>query len=85
MPPDITPWRDTGPKLIGVPEHERYPILLDVALYAFLKAEKLGKAHRSENGRPKWFADLSPGPGRGHWGSKAKWLRPKHHSVQLRA
>ncbi len=69
MPPEITPWMDTNPKLTGVPPHERFPTLLDIAYYAFLKKEQKGKASRAANGAPKWFVDLSQGPDRGHWGT----------------
>ncbi len=69
MPPEITPWQDTKPSLSGVPKHERYPILLDICYYDFLKKEAKGKASRAPNGMPRWFCDLSQGPDRGHWGS----------------
>ena len=69
MPPGITPYMDLKPKLVGVPEHERYPVLLNICYYAFLKAESIGKAARASNGRPRWFCDLSQGPDRAHWGS----------------
>ena len=70
MPPGLTPWQDTNPTLRGVPKHERYPILLDVGYFAFLKKEGLGKAVRAPNGRPRWFVDMSQGPDRAHWGPR---------------
>jgi hypothetical protein len=70
MPHDISPWSDLKPRLTGVPQHMRYPRLLDVAYYKFLIEEKKGKAQRGLNGRPKWFADLSQGPDRGHFGAR---------------